>query len=212
MTRRSWRDPRLVVGLVIVSGSVLLGASLFAQSDDTVTVWAARADLPAGAVLEVGDLEPAELRFATASLAERYLAADDVPAGRILLRGVPAGEMVPRSAVGTGEPVDLAELPIGLPAEALPAGLRSGQVVDVWVTPAGGTGTGARAGTATGAERRAVRVLQEVPVLAVSQSGNSLGPAGVRQVVVGVPAADDAVVSRALAGLAEGEAVLVRRR
>lgn len=201
VSRRSWRDPRLVVGLVIVSTSVLLGATLFARSDDTVRVWSARADLPAGTVLEADDLEPAELRFATESLAGHYLAADEVPAGRVLLREVPSGEMVPRSAVGTGEPADVAELPIGLPPEAVPVGLRSGQVVDVWVAPAAETGD----------ERRAVRVLREVRVLAAPQSGSGLGPAGVRQVVVGVPAGDDAAVGRALAELAEGTAVLVRR-
>ncbi len=57
-----WRDPRLWVGVVVVAGSVLLGARVVGAADDTVTVWAAAAELPADAVLErsvgAGELVP----------------------------------------------------------------------------------------------------------------------------------------------------------
>lgn len=189
------------MGLVLVAGSVLGGATVLAQADDTVTVWAARADLAPGTTIGADDLVPAEVRFGDAGLAERYLPEDELPTGSVLLQSVTSGEMVPRSAVGSEDRTDLAELPVAVPAEAVPAGLRQGQVVDVWVTPP-------RDGAA---DVRAVRVLEEVPVVAVPPSSTALGPAGTRQVVVGVAAGDDAAVSRALGALAEGTAVLVRR-
>ena len=43
-----WRNPRLLLGIVLVAGSVVLGARLLAAADDTVAVWAVSADLPDG--------------------------------------------------------------------------------------------------------------------------------------------------------------------
>ena len=75
-----WRNPRLIIGLALVAGSVLLGARLLAAADDTVGVWAVTRDLPAGAALDKGDLERRQVRFPDADTANGYLAvADDVP-------------------------------------------------------------------------------------------------------------------------------------
>lgn len=202
LTRPTWRDPRLLVGVVIVAACVLLGAELLAGADDTVPVWSAREDLTAGRTLQPGDLERSELRFTSDALAQRYLSAAEAPSpGLVLLRDVAAGELVPRSAVGTGAADDVAELPIALASDAVPAGLRPGERVDVWVTPP----------AESGEDRRAVRILEQVPVLAAPKSTTALGPASTRQVVVGVPGEDDSLLARALAQLADGTVVLVRR-
>ncbi len=199
--RPSWRDPRFVVGLVIVAVSVLLGARLLAGADDTVTVWSAAGDLAEGSVLEAADLEPSQVRFSSDDLAARYLAATDRPEGMVLLRDVASGELLPRAALGPDAGRDLAELPISLASDAVPAGLRSGELVDVWVTPpAEGAG-----------ELRAVRVLEQVRVVAVPLHAGALGPSTTRQVVVGVPGDAEELLATALARLADGAAVIVRR-
>lgn len=196
----SWRDPRLLVGVLLVAGSVLLGAQLLAGADDTVDVWSVRGDLTAGTPVTARDLQPAQVRFTSAELAGRYLSADDLPDGMVLLRDVAAGELLPRAAVGSAPRERLAELPVSVASEAVPAGLRVGELVDVWVTrPAEGT-----------QERRAVRVLEQVRVIAAPDRSSALGPASTRQVLVGVPA-DEQLLADALAGLADGGAVLVRR-
>lgn len=201
LTRPTWRDPRLVVGLVIVAVSVLLGARLLAGADDTVTVWSAGTDLPEGSVVEPQDLERSQVRFTSDDLAARYLSAADLPRGMVLLRDVAAGELLPRAALGSGTGEQLAELPIALASDAVPAGLRAGELVDVWVTP-----------PAEGElERRAVRVLEQVRVVAAPQSASALGPSSTRQVVVGVPGDEDDLLARALAQLSDGTAVIVRR-
>jgi hypothetical protein len=199
---RSWRDPRLVVGVVIVAVSVLLGARLLASADDTVAVWSVAADLPAGSVLSAADLEQVHLRFGTPEVAGRYLPADTaLPAGSVLTREVVAGELLPRAAVGSGEQPDLAEVPLAVAAEAVPTTLRAGEVVDVWVTPAG----------LAGQVPRAVQVLERVRVVAVPRSSSALGPSATRQVVVGLEAADETRLATALARLADGTVVVVRR-
>ncbi len=188
--------------MTIVSVSVLLGARLLATADDTVAVWAARGDLPDGTEVSLADLERQDLRFSSQDLAASYLSADDVlPEGTVLTRDVAGGELLPRGALSTGEGPDLVEVPIALPSEAVPSTLRAGEVVDVWVTPA----------AEAGPEPRAVRVLQEVRVVAVPRNSSALGPSSTRQVVVGLPAEDESVLGTALARLSTGTAVIVRR-
>ena len=52
--RPGWRDPRILVGVVIVAASVLAGVKILTAADDTVAVWAVRSDLPSGSRVEIG--------------------------------------------------------------------------------------------------------------------------------------------------------------
>lgn len=202
LARPSWRDPRLALGAAIVAVSVLLGAQLLAGADDTVPVWSADRDLAAGTEVTSDLLRRAEVRFDSAELAGRYLPADaPVPSGLVVARDVAAGELVPRTALGEAEVDEVAELPISVAADAVPTGLGPGALVDVWVTPT----------PATEDAGRAVRVLESVPVVAAPRNDSALGPSSTRQVVVGVPGEDEETLARALARLAAGTAVLVRR-
>lgn len=201
--RRSWKDPRLLVGLVIVAASVLAGARLLAAADDTVAVWAVRADLPEGTELDVTDLRVEQLRFGAPELAGHYLAADQpLPAGTVLTRDVSAGELLPREALAAGAAARLLEVPIALASDAAPAGLRPGEVVDVWVTPDAQSAT---------EQPRALRVLESVRVVAVPSRSGALGPSSTQQVVVGLAEADQSRLPTALAQLSTGDAVVVRR-
>lgn len=144
---------------------------------------------------------PQRLRFGSSALAGRYLsAADQVPEGLVLARDVEAGELLPRSALSS-DPVRLAELPIAVPAEAVPATLRAGELVDVWVAP---QPDDAR-------PSRAVRILDQVRVLAVPPTGSALGPSTTRQVLVGPPAEQQSRLASALAQLSTGTPVLIRQ-
>ena len=92
-----WRNPRLLLGLVLVAASVVLGARLMATADDTVPVWALARDLPAGATVSSADLESRNVRFPDGATADAYLSASDpVPSGARLARAVSAGELLPR--------------------------------------------------------------------------------------------------------------------
>src|SRR5680860_1581770 len=63
----SWRDPRLIVGLVIVAISVLAGVKLFSSADDTVAVWTVTTDLRSGTIVEEDDLARRTGRLAAPS-------------------------------------------------------------------------------------------------------------------------------------------------
>lgn len=200
--RRSWRDPRLLVGVALVAVCVLAGARIVTAADDTVPVWSVRADRATGEALDAGDLQRVDLRFASPGLAERYVSADDqLPPGTVLARDVAAGELLPRAALRSGTAEPLAELPVALPSNAVPATLHAGELVDVWVTPAD-PGDG---------PPKAVRVLRQVRVVAAPRNGSAFGPSATRQVLVGVPEEDEDQLGSAIAQLATGTALLVRR-
>lgn len=202
--RARWRNPRLLVGLVLVAGSVVLGARLFASADDTVGVWSVARDLPVGAVVEKADLEPRQVRFSEPETAAGYLAVGtDPPNGGILARPVSAGELLPHSAFAENAVEDLVEVPVSVLADDLPATVRQGSVVDIWVTPKlAGPGEG---------KLKATAVLTDVVVVSVPTSSEGLAPQATRQVIVGVPTGRTAALATALGGISDGRVVVVRK-
>ena len=187
-----WLDLRLVLGVLLVLGSVLLGARVVGSADATVPVWAVTTDLAAGTELGAGDLRAVDVRLADA--ADAYLSTTTRPAGHTLSRAVRAGELLPRAALE--ESSELVQLALPVQSGYVPPGLERGQVVDVYAVadPAAGA-TGVADGSVT-------LVVRQAPVQAVS--GRSDGvlstPTTVIQVVVAVAADDASTVLGAIAG------------
>lgn len=179
--------------------SVVVGARVLASSDDTVAVLAARDSLVAGQRLQADDLMEVRLRFTSEEDADRYLSGDDALAeGAVLLRPVEPGELVPRSALDTDQD-GLVELPLAIDPGRVPASVRTGSVVDVWVAPDG-----------QGSGGSTERLLGEVPVLSVSRA-SGLGSGGLRQVVVGVPSSEQESLRDVVSRL-QGSLLVVRRQ
>lgn len=182
-TRQAWRDPRLAVGIVLVSLSVLLGATLLAGADDRVAVLAAGKHLAAGERLDRSALTTVHVGFASPEAADRYLPADaDVAEGAVLRRPVTAGELLPRAALDLETEAALLELPLTVESTRVPSSVAAGSTVDVWAAPG-------RDGVTSGAEGAARRLLTAAPVLSASRRAST--SLGLTQVVVGVP--DDRV-------------------
>lgn len=202
--RPGWRNPRLLLGLLLVAGSVTLGARLLAAADDTVGVWSVARDLPAGATVTAAELEQRQVRFPDSATADRYLSTrDPLPDGLVLNRPVARGELAPRAAFAAGASADLVEVPISVADDDLPATVRQGSVVDVWVSPDVAT-VGAGKVTAT-------KVLTDVTVVAVPRAADSLAPQATRQVIVGVPADRAGTLGAALGGISDGRVVIARK-
>jgi hypothetical protein len=195
-----WLDLRLVLGVLLVLGSVLVGARVVTAADATVPVWSAAGDLAAGTVLAEGDLVAVSVRLD--DVADRYLATSTHPEGRVLGRAVRAGELVPRSALE--EATDQVQLALPVQAGYVPPGLTRGQVVDVYAVadPAvGATGQ-------TGGE--VDLVVSAAPVQAVTGRGDGVLSTATTtvQVVVAVAADDAAGVLGAIGG--RGLVVVIR--
>jgi len=166
-----WLDLRLVVGVLLVLGSVAVGARVVAAADDTVPVLVAAQDLTVDRPLTAALVQTRQVLLED-GLA-RYLSGD-VPEGYVMVRPVEAGELVPRSAVAPAGEVaeDLRYVTLALPAAELPAGLRAGRVVDVWVAPDG---------EAAGAV--AELLLAGITVTDVGGDGGGLGVSGTERAV-----------------------------
>lgn len=199
----SWRDPRLVVGVTVIALSVLLGAKLLGAADDSVAVWAVRTDLRSGTTVDVHDLVERRVRFAEAAAADRYVAAaSSVPAGTTLLRDIGAGELLPRASLGAAGARSLTEVPVSVSADAVPVTVRTGAVVDVWVTPES-------PGAVPSSE--SILVFNDVVVLAAPRSGTALGPSSTRQLIIGVDATQEEQLPSALAKAASGTIVVTKK-
>jgi hypothetical protein len=197
-SRPGWRDPRLAVGIGLVALCGLLGARLLGGADDTVQVWAVQGDRVAGQSLTEADLAAVRIHFDSVGDADRYLsAADPVPDGALFTRDVGAGELLPRAALGSAEGVDLVELPVTLPSQAVPATLREGATIDIWVTPKDSL--------------QSDLVLEGVRVLALPVAEDSLSPSSDRQVIVGLDRAQQDELPSSLAKLASGSVVVTSR-
>jgi hypothetical protein len=180
-----WRDPRLWIGVALVAASVLVGALVLGTSDDTVAVWAATESMGPGHVLTADDLTARRVGFADAADASLYVGADEqLPAGRRLLHAVAAGELLPRAAVGSGDTVDLRQVPVSVASDQVPGSVGAGDVVDVYLRPATRSGC---AGTPVCSGRP---VLAGVSVLDAPPADQAFGAQGGRMLVLGVRDAD----------------------
>ncbi len=187
-----------------MAASVVVGARLMAAADDTVGVWVVSRDLPEGATLAGGDVERRQVRFPDDETADRYLAAaDDLPEAATLNRPVSAGELLPRAAIAAEAGADLVEVPISVASDDLPATVRQGSVVDIWVAP--------KVSAVGGQRPKAVPVLTDVVVVAVPRASDSLAPQSTRQVIVGVPAERSDDLGTALGGISDGRVVVARK-
>ncbi|MEZ0165539.1 hypothetical protein AB2L27_12325 [Kineococcus sp. LSe6-4] len=185
----SWRDPRLLVGLLLVTGSVVLGSVVVGRAQGTTAVWGLAHAVGAGQTLTASDLTVVQVRLDPAT-AGRYVPAD-VPAGSVAgegvvaLRGLGAGELLPRASVGAAD--DLTARPVTVPVEgAVPPGVAVGSLVDLWVVPAGTDGvvTVDGADTAPAAPERLVAAAE---VSAVVTGGGALATRAGADVQVVVP-------------------------
>lgn len=188
LRRPSWRDSRLLVGVLLVLASTAVGAWVMSRADDRVPMYAARSGLVAGQSLSADDVVRVDVQLGDS--ADDYVSArGDLPPEAFALRDVHAGELVPRTALGSRE--QASTQPVALQVDATSAStLRVGSVVDVYVNrpeetasasgPVGPVGSGPLAGP----ELR----LEAVTVVGLSGDDTVMGGAGdTRAVQVMVP-------------------------
>lgn len=129
----SWRDSRLVVGVLLVLAATALGARVVGSMDQTVPVYAAATAIVPGQPVTQDDLKVVRVRLTAGE--GTYLSADRrLGADRYAVREVRPGELLPSTALGDRTDVDVRPLTLSVATEAA-SGLVQGSVVDVWVSP-----------------------------------------------------------------------------
>lgn len=186
LRRPGWRDPRLLLGVALIAGSVAAGSWVVRSAAHTVPVYAARQSVVPGDTLEAAALEVVDVRGVDVS---RYLSADEpLPDETVVLRTVAAGELVPRTALGAADDLDVR--PVALPLHgSASAALRAGTLVDVWFTPGEEDGGAPRA------------LVEAVTVAEVDDEAGSFGAdGGTVHVLVPLPVLPDVLAALASAG------------
>jgi hypothetical protein len=132
LRKPSWKDPRLLIGVLLVLASTAGVVALLASQDRTSDVYSARQDIAVGTALSPEDLVAVPVRLGDSTGA--YLpVSEGIPENAVLTRLVTEGELVPAAAVGTAD--DLDRKPVGLSVkDPLPTGTAAGDRVDVWVS------------------------------------------------------------------------------
>lgn len=176
--------------MLLVAGSVVIGARLLAAADDTVTVWAVTDARGSGSPVGEQDLSVVRVRFDDDAALERYFAADQpVPDGLVLTRPVGAGELLARSAVGAADDAALIQVPLAVDPQRVPPDVTAGSVVNVWIDEGAG-GPVEVAEPARGRDEATSEepgaALTEVTVVAAPAFDDTFAVSGTRQVVIAV--------------------------
>jgi hypothetical protein len=206
-----WRQPRLVIGVLLVTLAAVLGARVVAALDDRVLVWRVESAARAGSPANELEVRAVGVRFDGQDTQAAYLPADvPLDTAGVLGRDLAAGELLLAADVLAADDRSAGELPLDVPAGSVPVDLAVGDRIDVWVVP-GPAGAGTGTGTLASPEAipaDADRVLRGVRISAVTAPGTTVGDT--RQLVVDVTEKDARRLDAVLGVLATGSPVAVR--
>lgn len=111
LVKPSWKDARLIIGVLLVLLAVVVGAAAFSAADDRVGMWAAKEALTPGQEVRDSDFVRVDVQLGDAS--SGYLGAGErLPNGAVVDRELRAGELVPRSAVIDPTDMRVREVPV----------------------------------------------------------------------------------------------------
>lgn len=131
LKRPSWKDPRLMVGILLVLASVAGVVFLVGSADRTTEVYAARDGIAVGETLTPDNVVRVKVRLGDAE--QHYITASDgLPQGTVAVQRIAKDQLVPRASLG--EVDQLNRKPVAIQVEqSLPSQAVPGARVDVWV-------------------------------------------------------------------------------
>lgn len=135
LKRPSWKDPRLLVGIVIVLASVAGVVALVSAQDRTTPVYAAAHTLSVGESVDEGDLRVVNVQID--EVRDDYLLAEEeLPAERQFVSVVEEGELVPRRAIDDVDPAGRQAMTLTV-EHPLAQAVETGRRVDIWAATPG---------------------------------------------------------------------------
>jgi len=189
-----WGRARLWVGLALVLAAVVGVGLVVRSADHRIQVWTVRYDLARGTTLTSDDVAVAAVHVPSL---DNYVLAGTSVVGRVLTRDVGAGDLLAAAALSTTASTRLVTVPVE--QYHLPADLRRGERVDVYLVVRGPTGQ---------PDGDPVVVMESATVAQVDDGGSSFGgTSATTGVVLSVP---EARVATLVGAAARGSLTLVR--
>ena len=131
LKRPSWKDPRLLVGVLLVLTSVVGVISLVGSADRTTEVYAARDSIAVGEKLTPDNVIRAKVRLGETE--EHYVTVESgLPEGLVAVQRIGKNQLLPKESLGKVDELDRKPVAVTI-EEALPAQAVAGTRVDVWV-------------------------------------------------------------------------------
>lgn len=131
LSKPSWKDPRLLIGILLVLASVAGVVALVGNADSTVPMYAAKDALVVGQKITAESFTVVQVQLGDVD--GKYLdPTDELDVNAVAVRMVPKGELVSRTSIGRIDALDRKPAPITI-TEPLPKEVVVGAYVDVWV-------------------------------------------------------------------------------
>ncbi|MDR6687036.1 hypothetical protein J2Y41_002599 [Arthrobacter sp. 1088] len=135
LKKPSWKDPRLLVGVLLMLVSVAGVISVVSTADRTTQVYAAREGIAVGQTVGPGDLTIVQVRLDDVESA--YVTVEGgIAQGKVALQRIEKGQLVPQKSLGQADGLNRKPVAISMD-ESLPAQAVPGAKVDVWVAMPG---------------------------------------------------------------------------
>ncbi|BCW84914.1 flagellar protein FlgA [Arthrobacter sp. NicSoilE8] len=159
----SWKDPRLLIGILLVLLSVSGVVAVIGSADKTNKLYAAKEPIAVGQSISADDLEAVDVRLGDVEAFYLTVSAG-LAEGDVALQRIEKHQLVPRQSLGRADALD--RKPVAIPVEtALPDQVVPGARVDVWVS---------KPDSARGFDRP-VLLLPGAEVTAVAPGSSALG-------------------------------------
>lgn len=189
-----WGDVRLWLGVIVLIGSMFIGAQVVSSGENTVTLWRATHDLAVGSSTLA--LEPVTVDLGSAgnsSTHDQYAQGNDTPTGTVI-RPIGQGEFLPVSALVPSASVAQGSRIVTVPVDPLHVaiGINAGDQVDVWSTADPTRGVASQASAVT----TPTKVLANITVVQIASE--VVGTGGDIGVVLSVPESDVARIVEAM--------------
>ncbi len=135
-----WRDPRLIIGVILVALSVTGVVTLIQSLDERQGYWAASADLVPGTKVTADDFHIVQASMSESS--EHYWTAEQqLPSEFLVSSTILQGELLTQRQVTETDPDGRQQVGLRV-SEDMPTAVTVGARVDVWVAPANEDGRG----------------------------------------------------------------------
>lgn len=159
-----WRDPRLIVGLLLVVLAVAGVLTLVSLQNKTVPMFVANRNISLGERIDPSELHVVDVRLD--AVQDQYLTAEKAPAGDLQAKSlIRAGELVPLASIGGRDPQGRKPLSVELSRD-LPVAVKVGTQVDVWAAERGANST---------TYQEPKRLLETVEVSAIHELDSGFG-------------------------------------
>lgn len=165
LRRPGWKDPRLLVGILLIAIAVVGVSALVQDADRTAAYYSAVTTITPGTALTHDDLTVVHVRVADGV----YVPVDEqqAPWGKVVTRVVESGELVPASALD--DAALFAARPVAVVATSpVSEEIVPGSPVDVWVTTTDEHGE--PASSLVGAQLVVTQVVREDGAFAASRA------------------------------------------